>query len=538
MHGYGNRTWTGSGCVCRVLLLLLAISACCAPRLAGQAAAGASVPEQIQSLTDGIAHMQSLLDQSQRQLDLMRSQLAALQSQVAQGQAAPPAAPSEGTPAPAASVAQSTPSASTSAAAAPSPESSSASAADLPERQALDASQIATLDQEKVESESKYPVRLTGLVLFNGFANTGAVDQAATPSVAIYGSGSTGASVRQTQLGFDARGPHLLGARTFGDLRVDFDGSSQAGAGPSYYTANAVLVRLRTAHAALLWNRTEAYFALDRPILSPDAPSSLTAVAEPPLAWSGNLWTWNPQVGLRQDLPLGGAANLRLEAAAIDVGDAPLTAAEYAAAAVVSGPASSAEQSRWPGAEGRIALVGSESDEQGNHLGVGGYFAPHLTSFGHGFDSWAGTLDAGLHLPGRLRASANAYRGLGLGGLGGGAYKDFLYHLSAPTGQIYMRALDDAGGWAQLQERVNERIELNGAFGIDNAFAGEVTRYAVGGNGFYQNLARNRTWTGNVIFSPSAYLLFSIEYRRIATSSIGTATNQSDVIGVAAGYRF
>jgi hypothetical protein len=41
-----------------------------------------------------------------------------------------------------------------------------------------------------------------------------------------------------------------------------------------------------------------------------------------------------------------------------------------------------------------------------------------------------------------------------------------------------------------------------------------------------------------VIFSPSAYLLFSIEYRRIATSSIGTATNQSDVIGVAAGYRF
>ncbi len=30
-----------------------------------------------------------------------------------------------------------------------------------------------------------------------------------------------------------------------------------------------------------------------------------------------------------------------------------------------------------------------------------------------------------------------------------------------------------------------------------------------------QNLARNRTFTGNVIYSPSAYLLFSLEYRRL-----------------------
>ena len=33
-----------------------------------------------------------------------------------------------------------------------------------------------------------------------------------------------------------------------------------------------------------------------------------------------------------------------------------------------------------------------------------------------------------------------------------------------------------------------------------------------------QNLARNRTFTGNVIYSPSAYLLFSLEYRRLESS--------------------
>ena len=52
----------------------------------------------------------------------------------------------------------------------------------------------------------------------------------------------------------------------------------------------------------------------------------------------------------------------------------------------------------------------------------------------------------------------------------------------------------------------------------------------------YQNVARNRTVTGNVIYSPSAYLLFSFEYRRIETSSENGPTNASDVIGVAAGY--
>ena len=34
--------------------------------------------------------------------------------------------------------------------------------------------------------------------------------------------------------------------------------------------------------------------------------SSLTAVAVPALGWSGNLWTWNPQLGLTQDVPLSG----------------------------------------------------------------------------------------------------------------------------------------------------------------------------------------------------------------------------------------
>ena len=54
-----------------------------------------------------------------------------------------------------------------------------------------------------------------------------------------------------------------------------------------------------------------------------------------------------------------------------------------------------------------------------------------------------------------------------------------------------------------------------------------------------QNLARNRTFTGNVIYSPSAYLLFSLEYRRLAEhAGRRPAAPQSNIIGVGAGYRF
>jgi hypothetical protein len=54
----------------------------------------------------------------------------------------------------------------------------------------------------------------------------------------------------------------------------------------------------------------------------------------------------------------------------------------------------------------------------------------------------------------------------------------------------------------------------------------------------YSGLARNRSVFSNVIFSPSAYLLFSLEYRRMWTNYNSGPTDFSDVIGIAAGYKF
>ena len=516
-HGHNvarpSLSWEGAS----PLLLLMLL--CPARTLHAQAVDQQALAQKVQQLTDAMARTQAQLEESQRQLEEMRRQLDALRLQMQQGT---PAATTT-TPAPSVNA-----------------SSSSSSAIDeVRERQAMQEAQIATHEQTKVESESKYPVKVTGLLLLNGFANSGAVDMPATPTTTLPGGGATGASVRQTILGFDARGPHLFGAQSSADLRVDFDGTpASTTASSAYDNSNATLLRLRTAHARLQWNHTEAYFSLDRPIISPDSPSSLTAVAEPALAWSGNLFSWNPQLGVTQDIDLPGSHALRLQSALIDPGDAPASAAIVSSSNATPTQPTAAESSRYPGLEARIALVGSRTDDDSNHIGVGGYFSPHLTSIGRSFDAWAGTLDARLHLPLKLELTGSAYRGLGLGGLGGNGYKDFAYSEKSDGSGYYFHTLSDVGGWAELKRRFGQRFEANAALGIDNVFANDLHHYTYTGAPLYLNLARNRTFTGNVIYSPTAYLLFSVEYRRLNSWQLSGPSAGANITGVAVGYKF
>jgi hypothetical protein len=478
--------------------------------LAQQDAPEETPQQQIQRLTQAVAQAQAQLEASQQQLLQLKDSLQALTERLAKdGQLssdskAQPAASAKPTPA-------------------------SVSNDDLRDRQAMQETQIATLDQAKVESDSKYPVKISGLILLNGFVNTSQVDNAVVPAMAVPGAGSTGASLRQTVLGFDARGPRLAGATSRADLRVDFFGSAAAttsGTSQTSYAELGGLLRLRTAHATLDWEHTQAFVELDRPIVSPNAPTSLVAVAEPALAWSGNLWAWSPQVGISHTLDLGASSHLALEAALIDVPDPP----PLQSTAVVGG-VSQSERSRWPGSEIHLGLLGNAD---GPSIGVGGYFSPHKTTTGAGFNSWAGTLDFRLPLPESFEMSGSFYRGLGLGGLGGGAYKDYIYIYS--SGETV--PLDDVGGWAQVKKTAGPRLEFNGAFGMDNIFSSEMREYASTATTGYLGLTRNRTFFANTIYSPSAYLLLSLEVRHITSTPITGPAADSNVIGIGAGYKF
>ena len=146
----------------------------------------------------------------------------------------------------------------------------SGEAAATQEREDMLAAQVEEQNQTKVESGSRYKVKLSGLVLMNTYTNRGTVDNTDLPGLALprpagQTNGDFGATLRQTLLGLDVTGPKLAGARTAADVQMDFFGGF-----PSYqYGVTSGLVRLRVARASLDWGSTKLVVGQDAPVLLP-----------------------------------------------------------------------------------------------------------------------------------------------------------------------------------------------------------------------------------------------------------------------------
>src|SRR5262249_31089445 len=150
--------------------------------------------------------------------------------------------------------------------------------------------------QTKVESASKYRVRVSGIVLLSLFKNRGQVDAPDFPALARKSDptdihSSFGGSLRQSMLGFEIFGPTVKGARISGDTQFDF-----AGGTANEYSTPVGLLRLRTGVVRMAWPKTTIVAGQDAPFFSPLSPTSVASLALPALSHSGNLWTWQPQV--------------------------------------------------------------------------------------------------------------------------------------------------------------------------------------------------------------------------------------------------
>src|ERR1700733_4304478 len=80
--------------------------------------------------------------------------------------------------------------------------------------------------QTKVESGSKYRVRLSGLVLLNTAVTRGSVDNLDIPQIAVPAAapgfkGTFSGSLRQSQIGIETFGPDIVGARTSANVKFD-----------------------------------------------------------------------------------------------------------------------------------------------------------------------------------------------------------------------------------------------------------------------------------------------------------------------------
>ena len=81
--------------------------------------------------------------------------------------------------------------------------------AGVEEREAVQESRVEEQAQTKVESSQRFPIRLTGMALFNTFLNSRQTGGVESPQVAPANGGplSGGATLRQTQIGLDYHGP-------------------------------------------------------------------------------------------------------------------------------------------------------------------------------------------------------------------------------------------------------------------------------------------------------------------------------------------
>ncbi len=382
----------------------------------------------------------------------------------------------------------------------------------LEEGQQVLSSEVNDQDQSKVESSSKYRVRLSGMALFNAFTTRGATDDFDLPDYAMardYGepNASTGATLRQSVLGLDVFGPEIAGAKTQADIRMDFFGGfPQVPNG-----ATSGLVRLRTAGVRLDWQNTSLVIGQYGPFFSPLSPTSLASVAYPALAASGNLWQWTPQAYVEHRINTPDGSTVTLQGGIMDplAGEVP-SGSPYR----VAGPGESSGQ---PAYAGRVAW-GRGSQSNPLSLGVGGYYARQNWGFDRIINAWAATADWTIPVSRWFSLTGEFYTGRAIGGLGAAEGQSVAFNGEPAYPETAVQASRSTGGWTQLKFMPLAKLEFNGAFGEDFSTPGNLQYVTQGGSYPAPLIGRNQSAFVNGIYHMRSNLMFSAEYRRLRTA--------------------
>jgi uncharacterized coiled-coil protein SlyX len=487
--------------------------------------ADAQLEQKIDALSSALAATQRQIEQSQQQMQQLQQQMLELRQQMASAGSASPASPSVPT-----NQANSGEVASTS--------SYADTIAAIEERQQTTEAAVRLHDQTKVESGSKYPVRLTGLILFNGFLNRGVPDNTDLPEVALRGtstsgSGDLGASMRQTIIGVEGEGPRIAGAHTSANVSLDFFSSVSYN---SYGTAAGV-ARMRTGSIDFDWTNNSLQVGMVAPLISPRSPDSFATVAEPSLAGAGNLWAWAPELRYTHRFSMEGGDRLQFE---FGLWDPP--AAGYNPNQLFRTP-SPGELAGQPAYETRVSY--GSAGERGLQVGLGGYYSRQAYPGYQGYpgtenlDGWAGTADWRLPLGRWFEIEGEGYRGRSIAGLGGGAYKDIVAGTSPITGAPVLQPLNAIGGWTQFKTRFNSSLQSNFSIGQDTGFASDFHDVVIPPTATATQLrARNRMVVANLIYRPKTYIILSPEYRRIWSWPINSPVSTLNIYTLSIGYQF
>jgi hypothetical protein len=386
--------------------------------------------------------------------------------------------------------------------------------------------------QTKVESASKYRARLSGIVLMNAFRNVGASDNLdfpdfATPTPIGTSQATSGATLRQTEIGLEVFGPNLAGAKSSANVRLDFAGGFPA-------TPNGVdfgIVRMQTASLRLDWERTSVIAGQDSLFISPLSPTSFASLATPALAYAGNLWAWTPQIRLEHRFDLSSGQTLTVQGGVLDNLDwEPPNDPFYRYA-------QAGEQSGYPAYAARTSWSKSMFDHPLS-FGAAGYYGRQNWTWGRFVDAWGGMADWQIPIVRRLNLSGEFYRGRGIGGLGAGIGRSVLFGGKPSDASTPIHGLDSEGGWSQLQYQLTPKLQLNAVYGEDNPFANEVRGFAIDANNYTTILGRNRSALGNLVYRPRSDLVLSAEFRRLRSFPVYSGSSLTSQVNLSLGILF
>jgi hypothetical protein len=383
------------------------------------------------------------------------------------------------------------------------------------ERQAVDENRVDEMAQTKVEASQKFPIRITGMALFNASVNGRFNGNMENPLVASSTPGEmTGdGTLRQTTLGLLFNGPQTFwNGKISGSIYMDFFGGSTA-------TLDH-LVRLRTAAINIDWKNTSVMFGQDKPLISPRDPNSLAQVGYSPLTAEGNLWLWLPQARVEQRFSLGENSGLRAQASVIDPSslDYPSDTNNLT---VYSGTSIPQEYSR-PGAEARLELWHRWSDT-GRLEMAGGY---HFNQNRVGetlVPSEIYSFDWFLRPISRLEFSGMIFHGQNVATLG--ALQQGFF--ATPYGEV--NAVHSTGGWAQIRVPITARLAWDVYGGQQDDRNSDLS---------FGYIGKNQGYFSNLMYRIAPNVIVSLEGGQVRTTYLGLGNRLNDHYDLAVAYLF
>ena len=355
--------------------------------------------------------------------------------------------------------------------------------------------------QTKVEASQKFPIRLTGMALFNAFANSKQSGGSDYPVVAAAtGAGHSGATVRQTVVGLEFGAPPAIwGGKVSGSVYMDFlaGGTLQE-------------MRIRTASIGIAWQDRRVVAGLEKPIFNPREPSSLAQVGISPLTGAGNLWLWLPQVRFEQEFHLDASTGVLLQVGAVqtrEIGPYDGTA--------------TAEAAR-PAAEGRLNFHHKLDDQRKMEIAAG-FHTSTTHAGGYSIPSDLFAMDWFFNPWKAVEFSGAFYTGENVAHLGSGTKQGFVVY------KHFADAVESRGGWGQLTLHALPRLDFH-------LFTGQVddANHDLG----VGSIGKNLLFGGNAYFRLAPNVLMGIEASQVRTMYVGQRVRINNHYDLALAYLF